>query len=135
MSSEGNKIQARHQKLSKVSQRSRMRWRGQDGVWRRPRHQAGPAQLQQREIYEALMERKCYCYLPPFSGPNSDLFSLPSHSILPFFTFNLDHPNGSITHVRLPPRDVCERGGCFRAAGWLFTTAAPSCWMCFEAGN
>lgn len=35
------------------------------------------AQLELREIYEALVERKCYCYFPPFSAPNSDLFSLP----------------------------------------------------------
>lgn len=64
------------------------------------------------------MEEKCYCYLAPFSAPETDLFSLPSYSILPFFTFNLDHPNGSITHVGLPPQDVCERRGCVRASGW-----------------
>lgn len=27
------------------------------------------AQLELREIYEALVERKCYCYFPPFSAP------------------------------------------------------------------
>ncbi len=84
------------------------------------------AQLELRESYKMLVERKCYCYLPPFSAPNSDLFLLPSHSILPFFTFNLDHPNGSITHV-MSPQDVCERRGCVRAAGWSVRAAAQWC--------
>lgn len=40
------------------------------------------AQPELREIYEALVKWKCYCYFPLFSAPNSDLFSLPI-SLLP----------------------------------------------------
>lgn len=68
-------------------------------------------------IYEVLLEGKCFCYLVPFAAPTTDFSPFPLHSILQFFTFNLHRPNGSITHVRLPPQDVYEGRGCVKAAG------------------
>lgn len=122
-----NKIEARQQKTeeSELKEKDEMERTGESGV-------ACGTKLEQREIYEALVEGKRYCYLAPFSPPKTDLFS---HSILPFFTFNLDHPNGSITHVGLPPQDVCEGRGCVRAAGWALRAATPWWCLCFEAAN
>lgn len=59
------------------------------------------AQLEQREIYKAPLKREAQLLLPYFLKPYSDFFPIPSHSLVPFCTFNLDHPNRSITHVRL----------------------------------
>ncbi|KAA8585663.1 hypothetical protein FQN60_004357, partial [Etheostoma spectabile] len=55
------KVQLRERKESEPEER--MGWRGQGtrGTER------STAALEPREIYEALLERKCYCYRPPFS--------------------------------------------------------------------
>lgn len=94
-------------------------WDGEDG-----REFRGACSIKHSSSRERFM-RRCWrgsvIVISLLSLPPTVIsFLSSSHSFLLFFTFNLDHPNGSITHVRLPPRGVCERKGCVVSVVSLF---------------
>lgn len=110
-------------------------WDGERGEVMEAPAASSPAQLKQREIYEASVERKCCCYRPLFSAPSTELFPLTSpSSARPFFALNLDHPDGGAARRGSGRRPFRLLGGHVRAAGRQNREEAKCCcwvWLGF----
>lgn len=118
---------ARITKKSRTDERSggeRAKAEGLDGGRRREFRERLRQQAQRgsgRDLWGAGGE-EVLLLSPSFSLPPTVISFLSCLTlILAFFTLNLVHPNGGITHVMLPPQDACERKGHVWDAGGAFT--------------